>query len=131
MIQLEIPRLNLEITPDLATAVPGITPRISEAADAIRLVFGDDADQYLFRWQRPIDDKTDQLIELDAQGENARSKIRLRYQDLSDQQQVRRKLLELHGNLLGQLSRISLAQLETLIAASRASEESVSTDGEQ
>lgn len=131
MIQFEIPKLNLEITPDLATAVPGITAKVSEAADAIRLVFGDDADQYLFRWQRPIDDKTGHMIELDAQGENARSKIRLRYQDLSDQQQVRRKLLELHGNLLGQLSRISLAQLETLIAASRASEESVLTDGEQ
>ena len=111
-IQLPIP--NLTIDPQIEKN-PSLLLDVISASGCIPQVFQDRTKDYGFSWNwKPADSHGLQLF-LDARGLESHAQTGYRPLDLADSLQLKRKLLELKGDLLGQETRRSLIELRDIL----------------
>ncbi len=112
---VRVPDLKIELSPEIA-GNPELAAKVRAASETLQDVFVDDGADYQFTWRVPKPLTRPGMIELSATSSDAKGCTQLRISDLGDEIQVKAKGLSLRGDLLGQLTRKTLAELRELLA---------------
>lgn len=109
------PALKIELSPEIAGNLE-LAAKVRAASETLQDVFVDDGADYQFTWRIPKPLTRPGMVELAATSDDAKGSTLLRISDLADELQVKAKSLGLRGELLGQLTRKTLAELRELLA---------------
>ena len=108
--KVEIARPKLQIDPTIEQD-PTVLSLVNSASGWIPQVFQDRTGDFDFSWEWTPTDPQGYQLHLKARGLKAEADTQYRLNDLSDALQLKRKMYELKGDLLGQETRKSLDAL--------------------